>query len=92
LWFKAWRWRCSDLENDFPQFGKLHPNFFLTPSELLELEVEAEEMEDDLVLVGDILNSLKSMDLRSFDFEAMNKKRGWGKEGSKEKMEGHKYI
>lgn len=64
----------------------------MTPSEFFELEVEAEEIDDDLVLVGAILNNSKSMSLSSFGFGAMNKKRKWGKEGSKKKLEGHKYI
>ena len=57
LWLRAWRLRCSDLKNDFPQFGKLHLNFFLIEvSEFLELVVDAEEMDDDLVLVRAIVN------------------------------------
>jgi len=35
----------------------VHPNFFLIPaSEDLELDVEAEEMEDERELGGDMLN------------------------------------
>jgi hypothetical protein len=51
LWFRACRWRCSDLENDFPHDGWLQQNFFLI-SEYFELDVELEEMEDDLEVAG----------------------------------------
>jgi hypothetical protein len=53
LWFRAWRCRCSDLEKDFPQSGKLQANFFLgSVKPDLEEAVEVEEMEADLVLAG----------------------------------------
>ena len=57
LWFNAWRCKCSDRENDFPQAGNMQQNFFLMPSlELLELVVEAEEMEAERVLVEGIFS------------------------------------
>jgi hypothetical protein len=53
LWFNAWRCRCSDLEKDFPQLGKLQPNFFLISENCaLELVVEDEETDEVLALVG----------------------------------------
>jgi hypothetical protein len=56
LWFNAWRCRCSDLENDFPQSGKLQQNFFLTSRSCdFELEVEEDETDAFLVLVGAIM-------------------------------------
>jgi hypothetical protein len=32
----------------------VHPNFFLIPSENLELELEEDDIEEDLELVGDM--------------------------------------
>jgi hypothetical protein len=42
----------------------VHPNFFLVPaSEDLELDVEAEEMEDERELGGDMMNSSFSIQI-----------------------------
>ena len=55
LWFRAWRCKCSDRENDLPQDGKLQLNFFFRSAEYFELPVEAEEMEADLELVAGMI-------------------------------------
>jgi len=61
LWFNAWRCKCSDLENDFPQSAKLQLNFFfISDSCDLELEVEEDETDEVLVLVGAMMRVISS--------------------------------
>lgn len=69
LWFNAWRCKCSDLENDFPQAGKVQQNFFLMPSlEVLEeLVVEAEEMDAERELLVEGMFGKKALDVREED-------------------------
>ena len=61
LWFNAWRCKCSDLEKDFPHSGKLQLNFFfISDSCDLELEVEEDETDEVLVLVGAMMGEISS--------------------------------